>query len=460
MGSAPSRMTRRLAITIASYISRYGSWPTEARLSAEALHSVVHTLDEEHFGRLADRLKLRVTKHSDIAVGGSAGHLVYDPSEGLSADLIERVERELGFNDLIFDPPSQTLADLTASLYGQEVFHQLVLQELLALSDLGFRLGIWDQTQPPTVVYEPRRGLFDLGLAKFAPGVDSPVEALIELKVASHLEPGQLERQREGASNTHRVYLLLGSTYFRWRDLPDATVLGLTDVAAAVTAVGAEYTGTTGELARVYGERLSQEATRWLQPMDPSGRWSDLDFFRFYAEIASAWPVPVNVYPVTNRSGQQYVLNAPSAWAHPSGAEWQEGRVYWEIINARLRFKLIWDGPASERDARRRSWREALRRGAGDCGETLDQPRSSAGRAMTAAELGGDLRPLLIHNGHVDANACLGLYDRATAVFQAGFGYLERESVAPGNLPVTAGPTDTPLGESSRRAPLDGEVLG
>ena len=198
---------------------------------------------------------------------------MYPAVEQPSEDLIERVERELGFDEVRFDPPSETLVDLTASLFGQEIFHQLVLQELLAFSDLGRRLGIWDDAQPPTVVFEPRRGLSsDLGLARFAGGSESPVDVYVELKVGSHLEAGQVQRQREGAAQARRVYLLLGPTYFRWRELSDATVIGLVEIAAAVTDVGASYTGTTGDLARVYGDRLSQEARRWSKPMDPAGR--------------------------------------------------------------------------------------------------------------------------------------------------------------------------------------------
>jgi hypothetical protein len=421
-------MTRRLAITIASYVSRYGTWPTEARLSAESLYWVVHAIDAEHFERLSERLKLRVTKHSDIAVGGPAGHVVYAANEELSTDIVKRVERELGFDENSFDPPSATLVELIGSLFGQEVFHQLVLQELLASSDLAQRLGIWAGVQPPVVVYEPRRGLFDLGLAMFAPGAEGQVEVYLELKVGSHLEAGQLQRQRDGAGQAPRVYLLLGATYFRWRDLGDATVLGLVELAAAVTEVGGSFTGSVGELARVYGDRLGHEARRWLEPMDPAGNWDALDYFRFYAEIAPTWPVPVNIYPVTNRSGQQYVLNPPSAWARPAAREWHDGQVYWEIINARLRFKLTWDGPAAERNARRQEWREALRNGAADCGETLEEPRSTAGRAMTAGELGGDLRPRLIHDGRLDLVESRILYDRASALFDNAFGHLEGRS--------------------------------
>lgn len=98
MANAPNRMTRRLAITVAAYIERHGNWPTEARLSPESLYWVARTLDLDHFARLAERLKLRVTKHSDIAVGGKAGHLVYPPAadDHPHESSIDRVEDELG----------------------------------------------------------------------------------------------------------------------------------------------------------------------------------------------------------------------------------------------------------------------------------------------------------------------------------------------------------------------------
>ena len=294
MANAPNRMTRRLAITIAAYIERHGNWPTEARLSAESLYWVARTLDVDHFARLAERLKLRVTKHSDIAVGGKAGHLVYPPAADHHPheNSIERVEAELGFTDSELDPPPQSLVDLTASLYGQEVFHQLVLQELLALSDLAERLGIWHYSQMPAVVYEPRRGLFDLGLTQFTGGgAEKPIEVLLELKVWSQLESDQFESQRAGAGDTPVVYLLLGPTYFRWRHLASPRFIGLAEVAEAVDGVAQRATGGVGELARAYGARLTKEAERWAQSLDPAGAWDALDYFRFYAEVAPTWPV-------------------------------------------------------------------------------------------------------------------------------------------------------------------------
>jgi hypothetical protein len=100
MANGPNRMTRRLAITIAAFITRYGVWPSEARLSPWALYWIAQSLDEGHFARLADRLKMRVTKHADIAVGGPGGHVVYLKHEDPPIVTVERVERELGFTEI------------------------------------------------------------------------------------------------------------------------------------------------------------------------------------------------------------------------------------------------------------------------------------------------------------------------------------------------------------------------
>jgi hypothetical protein len=431
MANAPNRMTRRMAITVAAYIARHGEWPVEARLSSTALHWIAKTLDEDHFARLADRLKLRVTKHSDIAVGGSAGHLVYPPAEHPHEDLIDRVERELGFTDVEFDQPPMVLVDLVASLYGQEVFHQLVLQELFGFSDLAQRLGIWHYTQPPAVVYEPRRGLFDLGLAQFAEGADAPVEVYLELKVWSQLEAEQFRRQHEGAGSVPVVYLLVGPTFFRWQHLPAPRFIGLSELAEAVSSIGQGYGGSVGDLARAYGARLTEEAKRWSQPLDPAGPWDALDHFRFYAEIAPNWPVDVQIYPVTNRSGPQYVLNTPTAWRRPDAAGWTDADVYWELIDARLRFKVT-TPHVEQRKLLREGWRSALRAAAKRLGEALTEPRSASGRSMTAAELGGDVRADLLRGGAVEPEEARRLYDRASILFAEAVAEIEAGRVREG----------------------------
>ena len=416
MSNAPSAMTRRLAIAIASYIEHQGQWPAEARLSAFVLHSLASVLDPDHFGRLADRLKLRVTKHADITVGGQAGHMVYPPSEPPDPDLVAQVEHDLGFSDLIFDAPSQTLVELTDLLYRQEVFHQLALGALLGFSDLAQRLGLWTYGQSPWVTHEPRRGLFDLGLSQFSLHDDRPVEVYLELKVGSHLEPEQFERQQAGAGLARTAYILLGPTYYRWSHLSTPTFVGLPEVASAVRAVGDTHTGTIGELARVYGARLAQDAARWAEPLDPAKTWEALDYLRFYAQIASAWPEGVRIYPVTNRGGQQYILRAPEGTADLSGALWPGGNVYWEVVNAHLRFKLTAESP----DGRRQlldAWRAGLRTASAALGEPLTEPRVTAGRSLTAAELAVDLPRALLRDGTVDADGARDLYHRARALF-------------------------------------------
>lgn len=299
------------------------------------------------------------------------------------------------------------------------MFHQLALQELLALSDLAERLGVWHYSQVPAVVYEPRRGLFDLGPTQLtAGGAENPIEVLLELKVWSQLDSDQFERQRAGAGDVPAVYLLLGPTYFRWRHLPSPRFIGLAEVAEAVNGVAQRFPGGIGELARAYGARLTKKAERWAQSLDPAGAWYALDYFRFYAEIAPTWPVDVQIYPVTNRSGPQYVLNSPLAWRRPMAPGWDDADVYWELIDARLRFKAT-TPHVEQRRRLRDEWRNALRAAAADLGETLVLPRGASGRSMTAAELGGDVRADLIRDGAVDADPARRLYHRANTMFSA-----------------------------------------
>ena len=96
MSSTGNRTTRRLAITIALYIEQFHVWPREVRLSASALYYIVQGMRVEEFEGLASRLRVRVTKHAEIAVGGAEGHLIYSQVEHPRLETIEGVERDLG----------------------------------------------------------------------------------------------------------------------------------------------------------------------------------------------------------------------------------------------------------------------------------------------------------------------------------------------------------------------------
>lgn len=97
---------------------------------------------------------------------------------------------------------------------------------------------------------------------------------------------------------------------------------------------------------------------------------------------------------------------------------WDDADVYWELIDARLRFKVT-TPHVEQRRRLRDEWRNALRAAAADLGETLVLPRGASGRSMTAAELGGDVRADLIREGAVDADAARRLYHRANTLFSA-----------------------------------------
>ncbi len=103
MTSPGNRMTRRLAITIALYIERFHAWPREVSLSASALYYIAQGMHMEEFEGFAARLKMRVTKHADIAVGGAEGHLTYGQLEHPRPETIDRVERDLGLANTAFE---------------------------------------------------------------------------------------------------------------------------------------------------------------------------------------------------------------------------------------------------------------------------------------------------------------------------------------------------------------------
>lgn len=308
------------------------------------------------------------------------------------------------------------LSRLIDLLYAQEAFHQRVLQLLFAETDLARRLELWDHAGPPNVLYEPLRGLFDLALAI---GDEQP-EVLIELKIESELDAAQMERQESRAASTTTAYLLLGGTYFRWRQTPNLRVIGLPDLATAVRQVAEGETGVLHEIAGAYARRLESEAERWTRPL-PTDRaaWTGFDFFRFYQQVAAAWPVPARIYPVTNRGGQQWVLN-PDAWRTPAIRGWEVSTLYWEVINSRTRFKIGWTGDRRAGAIARDRFAAVLERAAAELGVQINRPRRGSGKFMTALELAGDTRDDVLVDGAVSAERAASLYERASRLFSVG----------------------------------------
>jgi hypothetical protein len=71
----------RLAMACASFRGLHGSWPTEARVSPVVMWDFGQVLDAENFEILCSRLRLRTTKHAQIAVGTPKAHLVYEGTD-------------------------------------------------------------------------------------------------------------------------------------------------------------------------------------------------------------------------------------------------------------------------------------------------------------------------------------------------------------------------------------------
>ena len=72
----------RLAICIAAYRKRFGTWPTHARFEAGYLWSIAHIVGPFGFERLADLMELRTERRRDgeggISVGGREGVQRYE----------------------------------------------------------------------------------------------------------------------------------------------------------------------------------------------------------------------------------------------------------------------------------------------------------------------------------------------------------------------------------------------
>ena len=256
MGNYPSPMTRRLAITIALYIERFGAWPDEVRLSSDALYWIAKGLDQEHFTALADRLKLRVTRHTLFAVGGSAGHQVYTQKVHPHQETVERVERELGHDieSRIHDEPASIHREIIDEFGGERCFHRLLIGELIRWGDLGPALGIWHLAALPVVTRLPIGGLFDLRLDR----PTGPPDYLdIWLRRPTR---GRYEQQVAAATGCNRIYLLVVGARPDWPGADDATWIlreeFLTAIASRASGLGGD---ALGDLTRAYSERLSAE---------------------------------------------------------------------------------------------------------------------------------------------------------------------------------------------------------
>jgi hypothetical protein len=295
--------------------------------------------------------------------------------------------------------------------WTQEVVHQLVLRELFEGTGLAATLGLWQDDVAPRVWYEPYRGLFDLALANELPRV------LIELKVAADLGALQRRRQRERAVELAcpRVYVLLGTAYFAALDEPDARNIGVPELAAAIRTSLDGQGGAVGDLGRAYLGRLEADAVAWQAEHDPTSR-SGLDLFRLYVEMVSSWPVEVRPTKVTHPGGPDWIINA-DAWTKRDVPGWEPATFYWEMVNGRTRFKLLWEGDVAQRLDARTAYREALERAARELGEPVGRTRTRAGRYMTALELASDARDEVLVEGRVSSERSRALYDRATALF-------------------------------------------
>lgn len=208
--------------------------------------------------------------------------------------------------------------------------------------------------------------------------------------------------------------MLLGQSFFAAEEEPDARNIGVPELAAAIKATVVALTGAVADLGGAYLQRLEADAARWSGDYDPRSN-EGLDLFRFYAEMAAAWPVDVRPKKVTHRGGPDWIINVDT-WTKAEVPGWEQAEFYWEMVNGRTRFKIHWAGDESLRMPMREAYREALEQAAAEIGEPVGRTRRKPGAYMTALELVGDARDEVLINGRVDAARSRALFERASTL--------------------------------------------
>lgn len=307
-------------------------------------------------------------------------------------------------------------------LWGQEVLHQKLLRELFEETDLAVALGLWNESERPSVRCEPVEQLFDLGL--LSPGKTS---TYIELKVRGTLSAKQEDEQREFAKKKQapRAYILLGPSYFCWRsqfskNKHPATVVGPEQLAQALRE----------ELANIADEALKTVATTYLHrleslirgyqqphPRNKADEWreSDLRVYRFLDELGSHWPSAASVYPMHRRDGKARILNPrPERDRQRILVSQTPAIIYWEIVEDVVRFKVnVADEYKARRQAVRRDCRAALLEAAEQLKLVLSPINGKTGKSTSLAQLQGNVRAAVLDDdGKVDAMQARQLFAR------------------------------------------------
>jgi hypothetical protein len=310
----------------------------------------------------------------------------------------------------------QLLLDL---LWGQEITHELVLAELFRHTDLARTLGLWRDDGKPRVIVEPDRGMFDLALRQ----PDGSTTTFVELKFGAESGRDQRARQRAWAEavGADRAYILLGTSFFEIEREPSVHYIGVPELLDGLAFGVAE--GALSELRAVYADRLQRDAALWSGVHDPASA-SPIAILRLYREIADAWPVDVNPYRATNPGGPDWILNA-DAWTTLPVTGWEQATFYWEIAGGRVRFKLGWEGPETDRRQARDAYERALLDGARDVGIAIERTRRVSGRFMSAAQFPRPVRDDVLIDGVLSVERARQLYDDATAVFEAALRHLQ-----------------------------------
>ncbi|MDW7681203.1 MAG: hypothetical protein SCK70_11600 [bacterium] len=279
---------------------------------------------------------------------------------------------------------------LLRTAIGYERTHQLAIFTLLSKSSFAsFLIGV---NNVQSVLWEPERQLFDLGLQDISKTI------YLEIKMWSSLTDSQQKRQHDFLSNKQCscFYLLLGTSWFEHsaasivsKSYGVASKIGYDELISALNKlmVASGQSPDVYELALAYRNAIQEQFDKLKNAFkNPDG--GRIYFYSLYREIQkSVSGMETKIYTVNNRGGPVYILNNVDYWMSFSKKN-LSGELFYEIVNGRLCIKFYSEAEKADKYTIRDRIRHAVRKVLGTKYPVVDSGR--IGAYMTACQIDYD----------------------------------------------------------------------
>ncbi len=254
-----------------------------------------------------------------------------------------------------------------------EITHQILLKKLL--EDANFaQLFTGIKAKPSDPIMEPLKGKFDLQV-----NFDDGTEVYIECKYMSVLYSSQLKKQTEWLEKSDKrkgIYFLLGTKDL---DMPGWLIekrsgkksrkVGHEDLLEILDQFlqGRAEPDLT-RLAQAYRTAIAAQWKQLTTNWKRKGKVHDHFYYYsfFYQMQKHLDGIKFRMYPVTNRGGTQYGINADDTWL-PVVHNTCKGKLYLELLNNQLCIRCqINEGEHKDKRALRRQLIDHFRTRLGD----------------------------------------------------------------------------------------------